>query len=298
MPAILRQVEKIVLTGIIDKTIDKSFNTNQIEEEILKGEWLKEHPELEESLFILEDHELLQGQISIVGTEHPEYFKRFASLFSCNWDLIDCALMSIGQYGQKEKNGWRYQLGSSSNRNVKSWRTLFHKSGNSGFDETKRILGELLDMAETFDDKLLSEVKFKFIALSEENSIFDLRYYYVKYDLFRPGSYGKYTWNDYTNKPYELAIMLTETKWSENTYQPFLKVVDADKLSRDDLGQYIVLSNIYIDCENDAYVIYDNETDEEIDRLPVLQNENGIDIEDRIIKLKNEYASIKAKHNS
>lgn len=298
MPAILRQVEKIVLTGIIDKTIDKSLNTSQIEEEILKVEWLKEHPELEESLFILEDHELLQGQISIVGTEHPEYFERFASLFNCNWDLIDCALMSIGQYGQKEKNGWRYQLGSSSNRNVKSWRTLFHKSGNSGFDETKRILGELLDMAETFDNELLLEIKSKFIALSEENSIFDLRYYYVKYDLFRPGSYGKYTWNDYTNKPYELAIMLTETKWSENTYQPFLKAVDADKLSRDDLGQYIVLSNIYIDCENDAYVIYDNETDEEIDRLPVLQNENGIDVEDRIIKLKNEYASIKAKHNS
>lgn len=298
MPAILRQVEKIVLTGIIDKTIDKSLNTSQIEEEILKVEWLKEHPELEESLFILEDHELLQGQISIVGTEHPEYFERFASLFSCNWDLIDCALMSIGQYGQKEKNGWRYQLGSSSNRNVKSWRTLFHKSGNSGFDETKRILGELLDMAETFDDELLLEIKSNFIALSEENSIFDLRYYYVKYDLFRPGSYGKYTWNDYTNKPYELAIMLTETKWSENTYQPFLKAVDADKLSRDDLGQYIVLSNIYIDCENDAYVIYDNETDEEIDRLPVLQNENGIDIEDRIIKLKNEYASIKDKHHS
>ena len=77
-----------------------------------------------------------------------------------------------------------------------------------------------------------------------------------------------------------------------------MKAVDADKISRDDLGQYIVLSNIYVDCENDAYVIYDNETDEEIDRLPVLQNENGIDIEDRIIKLKNEYASIKAKHNS
>lgn len=296
MPAILRQVEKIVLTGIIDKTIDKSLNTSQIEEEILKVEWLKEHPELKESLFILEDHELLQGQISIVGTEHPEYFERFASLFSCNWDLVDCALMSIGQYGQKEKNGWRYQLGSSSNRNVKSWRTLFHKSGNSGFDETKRILGELLDMTQTFDDNLLTEVKSKFIAWSEENSIFDLRYYYVKYDLFRPGSYGKYTWNDYTNKPYELAIMLTETKWSENTYQPFLKAVDADKLSRDDLGQYIVLSNVYIDCENDAYVIYDNETDEEIDRLPVLQNEDGIDIEDRIIKLKNEYAAIKAKH--
>ena len=96
MPAILRQVEKIILTGIIDKTIDKSLNTSQIDEEILKVEWLNDHPEYEESLYVLEDHELLQGQISVVGTEHPEYIDRFASLFNCNWDLIDCALMSIG----------------------------------------------------------------------------------------------------------------------------------------------------------------------------------------------------------
>ena len=298
MPAILRQVEKIILTGIIDKTIDKSLNTSQIDEEILKVEWLNDHPEYEESLYVLEDHELLQGQISVVGTDHPEYFDRFASLFNCNWDLIDCALMSIGQYGQKEKNGWRYQLGSSSTRNAKSWRTVFHKSGNSGFDETKRILGELLNMSETFDDDLLLSVKSKYIDWCEANSVYDLRYYYVKYDLFRPGSYGKYTWNDYDNKPYELAIMLTETKWSENTYQPFLKAVDSDKLSRDDLGQYIVLSNIYIACENDAYVIYDNETEEEIDRLPISQNESGIDLEDRIIKLKGHYETIKSTHNS
>ena len=35
-----------------------------------------------------------------IGLDHVDYAARFASLFSCEWDLIDCALMSIGDYGQ------------------------------------------------------------------------------------------------------------------------------------------------------------------------------------------------------
>ena len=104
MPAILKQVEEIILTGNINITIEKSLNTNQLREEVLKCEWLENNPDMAEALFELEDHDLLQGQISIVGLDNPEYFSRFRSLFYCEWDLIDCALMSIGQYGQKEKN--------------------------------------------------------------------------------------------------------------------------------------------------------------------------------------------------
>ena len=110
MPAILRQVEEIIVKGNINLAIEKSLNTNQLREEVLKCEWLENNPDMAEALFELEDHDLLQGQISIVGLDNPEYFSRFRSLFYCEWDLIDCALMSIGQYGQKEKNGWRYQL--------------------------------------------------------------------------------------------------------------------------------------------------------------------------------------------
>lgn len=297
MPAILKQVEEIILTGNINITIKKSLNTNQLDEEILKSEWLKNNPDMAEALFELEDHDLLQGQISIVGLDKPEYFSRFRSLFYCKWDLIDCALMSIGQYGQREKNGWRYQLGTSSQRNVKAWRTLFHKSANSGFEETKRILATLLSQKETFDNDFLKAIKNNFIEKSEAESIFDIRYYYIKYSYFRPSSYGKYTWKNYTSKPYELAVMLTETKWSENTYQPFLKLIDDDYLSRDYCGQYIILENVYIECGNDAFLIKDNESEEELERIKIEQNESGIDTEDRIEKLKKCYESIKNKYN-
>ena len=167
MPAILQQVEEIIITGNINLLIEKSLNANQLREEVLKCEWLENNPDMAEALFELEDHDLLQGQISIVGLDNPEYFSRFRSLFYCEWDLIDCALMSIGQYGQKEKNGWRYQLGTSSQRNVKAWRTLFHKSANSGFEETKRILATLLSQKETFDNDFLKAIKNNFIEKSE-----------------------------------------------------------------------------------------------------------------------------------
>ena len=152
MPAILKQVDAIIKTGTIDDTIEKNLNLSQLAEEVLKITWVENNPDKAEALFELEDHDLLQGQISIIGLDHPDYFLRFQSLFSCKWDLIDCALMSIGNYGQREKNGWRYQLGSK--KNMKAWRNLFHKSGNDGFERTNDVLIELLSRADSFTDEL------------------------------------------------------------------------------------------------------------------------------------------------
>ena len=110
MPAILAQVHSVIVNGMFldAKVCGINFSAVQIEEEKLKLKWTNENPTLKESLFELEDHELLYGQISIVDLEHPEYFSRFSSLFKCNWDLVDCALLSIGDYKQKDRNGRRY----------------------------------------------------------------------------------------------------------------------------------------------------------------------------------------------
>ena len=289
MPAILRQVESIILTGNIDLGIEKAFNTSQLEEEVAKIGWLKSNSQYIEALFELEDHDLLQGQISIVGLEHPEYFARFAELFKCNRDAIDRALMSIGNYAQQEKNGWRYQLGSSGIIS-KPWRNLFHRSANVGFDETKRILGQLFSIVDPITNDGLDKCINSYISECENNLLFDIRYYYVKYNSFRPGSYGKYTWNDLSTRPYVFSVMLTESKWSENTYQPFLKSIDEKRLSREHWGQRIIVGDKYVRCENDAYVIYMTDTNEEIIRVNITQNDQGIDTEDRIIKFKDWYS--------
>lgn len=266
MPTILRHVEEIILTGVVDAAFEKSMNPSQLQEEAEKLTWLEAHPEYAEDLFVLEDHELLQGQIGIVGLEDPEQFVRFGRLFDCDWDKVDCALMSIGFYGQKERNGWRYQLGTSSRRNTKAWRALFHRSrNNSGFDETKRILKELLASKDEFSDAYLDIVSDSFVKDCENKHEYPWRYYYVKYDFFRPGSYGKYSWNNIEETPYLFSVMMTETKWSENTYQPFLRAVDESKLSRDEMGQYLLCGDKYIEAVNNGYSICDMALEEEED---------------------------------
>ena len=88
--------------------------------------------------------------------------------------------------------------------------------------------------------------------------------------------------------------MQTGKQISQNSYQPFLYEVDhTDALSRDDYGRKIILGEIYICCENDAYVVKNISDDTEIDRLTIAQNEEGIDTEDRIIKFREYYKRLK-----
>ena len=286
MPAILKQTRSIIVDGIVDSSIDKNFNAHQLAEETEKLQWVSDNPEKAESLFYLEDHPLLDGQIGIIGLDNIDYGKRFYSLFECDYDAVDCALMSLGFYGQMDVNKKRYQVGSGSKRNEASWKSLFHRSNSVGFEKTKEILLLLLSKHETFDDDKLKEIADNYIKACETLSLFEWRYYYVKYPIFRPKSYGKIWWDDFTNKPYELFILQTKTNWSENTYQPFLKEADEVHLSRDYCGQYITIGEDWYECANNAFVKTQeiNDEDIELDRLVIDQNNDGIDTENRINK--------------
>ncbi|MCC8060611.1 MAG: DUF262 domain-containing protein [Clostridiales bacterium] len=285
IPGILQAVDAVILTGKIDDTIESNFNVNQIQEEKEKITFLAENPEKAELLFQLEDHDMLRGQISIIGLENLYLESRFVSLFSCDWDKIDCALMAVGDYGQQERNKWRYQYASKGLQ--QAWSGLFHKSANIGFERTKNILLQLLASRETFDNLILNEIISSFISECENEGVFPWRYYYVKYPAFRPGSYGKLSNDKNLPEPYMFSVMQTKTQWSQNTYMPYLKEADDVHLSRDSMGQRLVYPDVYITCQNAAYIVRRNEDDSEVDRLEIAQNQNGFDTEDRIIKLKN-----------
>ena len=286
MPAILKQVDSIIRFGVIDETIERNFNPAQLTEESEKIKWLVENADKSEALFALEDHNLLQGQIGIVGLDNYEYFPRFTALFDCDWDKVDCALMAIGFYGQSEQNKWRYQFGSASERTITSWRSLFHRSGNSGFNKTHDILVDLLSHSADISNDSLNAIAASYIAHCEEACEFSWRYYYIKYPIFRPKSYGKYYNSSADTTPYLFSVMMTEQKVSENAYMPFLKEADNVHLSRDHLGQRLVYGDFYIECKNASYVVKETDSEKEIERIRISQNENGIDTEDRIIKLK------------
>lgn len=304
MPAILKQVDDILLKGelIPADTTGRRLNAEQFIEEQKKLEWTKKHPDLSERLFELEDHHLLYGQVDILSNQdktgvpieylNADYFDKFKSLFKCDYDLIDCALMSIGDYKQHYRN--LYQTGTSGiNHNVgdNSWKSLFHHSASEGFENTRNCLQKLLSSLKvniTNDD--LKQIIKKYTDLCEKEHKFDWRYYYVKYPDFRPKRYGKYYWNDFKNRPYEFTVLWTSERTSWNAYNPFLKSVEDDKfqISREDFGLYIKFDDKYIACENSAYVIKSSDRINVIDTIGIDQDSQGIDTEDRIKKfLKN-----------
>lgn len=291
IPAILQAVDAIVLTGVIDDSIEINFNVNQIQEEKKKIEFLTQNPDCTDEVFELEDHNMLKGQIGIIGLDNLSLGSRFSSLFACSWDKIDCALMTLGNYGQQERNKWRYQFASKSLQYA--WDELFHKSANAGFENTHTILVELLKSKESFDDGILDGIISAFLAQCEKDNLYPWNYYYVKYPVFRPGSYGKMSNDDVVNKPYMFSVMQTKTQWSQNTYMPYLKEADDDHLSRDEMGQYLVYDDVYVVCENNSYGVYRNDDDSLTDTVTISQNEAGIDTEDRIIKLKKYIANMK-----
>lgn len=284
IPAIIQAVDAIILTGAIDDSIENNFNVNQIQEEKEKAEFLANNPARADEVFELEDHNMLKGQIGIVGLDNLASSSRFASLFTCSWDKIDCALMTIGNYGQQERNKRRYQFASKSLQ--LAWYELFHKSANAGFENTKEILAKLLETNQIFTNSTLDAIISAYIDQCEIDGVYPWTYYYVKYPVFRPGSYGKMSNDDVANKPYMYSVMQTKTQWSQNTYMPYLKEADDAHLSRDEFGQYLVYKHVYIACENDSYGVYKIEDDSLIDTISISQNKQGIDTEDRIVILK------------
>ena len=288
IPAIIQAVDAIILTGAIDDSIENNFNVNQIQEEKEKIKFLADYPARADEVFKLEDHNMLKGQIGIVGLDNLDLGSRFASLFTCSWDKIDCALMTIGNYGQQERNKWRYQFASKGMQ--LAWNELFHKSANAGFENTKEFLVKLLETNQVFTNSSLDAIISAYIAQCETECVYPWTYYYVKYPVFRPGAYGKLSNNEAEKKPYMYSVMQTKTQWSQNTYMPYLKEADDAHLSRDEFGQYLVYKDIYIACENNSYGVYKIEDDSLIDTISISQNEQGVDVEDRIIKLK-EYIS-------
>lgn len=285
MPSILRQVDSIVLTGNFMIPEEVNFNVNQIAEEKQKMLWLDANPTLAEDLYRAEDNVLLYGQVYILGLDNSSYFEKFIKLFNCDKKLIAKALLTFGDYSQTQRNSWKYQFGSSRN---KSWTNLFHRSGAIGIDNTSVVLKALLDSEKDFTDEYLLSLINNYLNQCVDKNLFDWRYYMIKYPSFTPDRYGMYYWEN-RSKPYEFSVMWSERMLSSKAYQPFLYELDNKNISQDDNGQSIVKNNRRITVNNNEYIETDVMTGEILREVTITQNEDGIDIEDRIQKAIHEF---------
>lgn len=288
MQRLLNDVDEIVLKGNI-VTEDRGFNLLQKNEEKTKLEWLRSNTEYQDELFQLEDHNLLKGTISIVGLDSPNNFTRFRSLFdNCNRDLINRALLSIGDYSQNL--GWRTQLGVKSKESV--WTDLFHptkqRNEDRRFQHTSHILNELLSKLPEDTNAIQSFLQ-NFVSeyLNNPNTPKDWRYYFIKYEQIRYDTYGMYYWADKTQKPYEILAMHTEKALNGRNWNVFAYTLFKLHDEHFELDNYAYQGdklklrgqNTYIDIFNDRFtIIKENHESNEFS----IQQIEGFDCEDRI----------------
>ena len=283
MNALLTQTEEIIEKGeILIPDGRPSFNNFQLQEEMEKEEWLKTNKDKSETLFYLEDHYLLNGGISVVGLDNIGHTKAFYSLFNCDWSLVNRALLSIGDYSIKVN--WRYQMASA--RNDTPWRAVF-RANNANTHET---LCTLLDKKDSFSNDYLESIIDNYLNTV---TFFDWRYYLIKYDSMRPERYGMYYWYDHKDRDkasYRILMMLTEKSIGGTNYNVFLKTLyDEIEEGKAYLGHYayagdgnkLEIGDKTISCEDCCFCIFNKESNEEIKKVEIPQEES-IDIEDRI----------------
>ena len=154
-------------------------------------------------------------------------------------------------------------------------------------------MGQLLSLNSYFTDDDLTGLVNKYIAYCESKKEYPWVYYYTKYNVFRTGRYGKYWWNDCDNSPYVFTTLFQKQKMSENSYNPFLKAVN-DDVSREHWGNRIYLSEkeFVIETQTSYQVFSDDNNENMLKEYAIAQNEKGIDVENRIEKIKGELFAI------
>ncbi|GAB6120586.1 GmrSD restriction endonuclease domain-containing protein [Dysgonomonas termitidis] len=295
MNALLQETSDIIVKGEI--SLDSlGYSRNQKEEEIYKMEWRRINPTLADCSCHLEDHFLLQGTLRIIDIDDIDnlqnkeeaFFKMFDH--SIPYMTISRALLTIGDYSQLF-TGWRFSLG---NTNDSTWKDLFSFSNQRKyFENTKDCLNKLLIDIDS-ELPVLEQLE-SMITAYKAKAIYDWRYYFIAYEPMRAGDSGMYYWeNDrerQKNNAYEVIMMNTPSSLSGRHWYPFLLDVYWDGTLHEHLliGEYgdplyIKETGEKIYCKNEAWEI----TNEEgaITTISIPQD-NGIDIEDRLIKLKN-----------
>ena len=139
-----------------------------------------------------------------------------------------------------------------------------------------------------FTDDFLKKIINEYTAECENHKQYPWTYYYIKYKVFRPERYGKYWWSDFENSPYVFTTIYQRQKPSENSYNPFLKAI-SDNVWREHWGNRIYLSEkeFLRETQTSYWVISNDENEDVLKEFAISQNENGIDTENRIEKMKN-----------
>lgn len=226
MPGLISDVEKIVVAGDLDQVM--AFNQAQVAEERSKIQLRATQPELERTLFQLEDHPILRGMVASFDLGAPEFEQRatvFHQLFSdpALRPALTGAFLAVGDYSRQLSPRF-FQFGSGAN--VAPWRELLTGAPRKQVGNTREVLGRLLDQLAAADEpasEYLEALQATWLNETEQTTLFDWRYYFVKYPVMRDGNSGLYAGADgflgYS------VCMLNKQRMNSRYRDPYLSAV-------------------------------------------------------------------------
>ena len=188
MARLIKDVEHLIRTGELDRV--KTFNSLQVDEEKLKEAFLRQHPNMQESLYRLEDHPILRGSLAAFELDADTFGER-ARAFKVAlgdptaWDELTRALLTVGDYQRKRPGTRAWQFGSSSSRQESVWRYLLTNGSRDALVGVRTVLSKFLDgLAQhrvgSVKDHCEALMK-AWLAQREDSANFDWRYYFVRY---------------------------------------------------------------------------------------------------------------------
>ncbi len=191
-----RMTEYVASTArlLVDGTLEgaQGFNGEWTADEQLKWELMDTHPEVAQSLHLLEDLMVVRGRLFAFELE-AETIRDCASTFAAVTDAtlrdaLGAALLTKGDYSRDV--GWqgkRRQLGSSAKDD--SWRDLLTTGSRVSAGRTRVPLTALLvDVHERLRDggaqpaDALDAIRREWLTEREGRQHFDWRYYLVRYE--------------------------------------------------------------------------------------------------------------------
>lgn len=305
MGSLLKTVLNIVTTNTLDE--EYKFNKRQVQEEYSKQSFIESHNNLKATINKIEDHHLLQGCLAILELNEniQKNAESFQYIFSNqnNYKEISYALLTFGDYSQKYD--WRRRLG---NNNNSTWRELLTPSNRrENFNTTRQILNDLVQYVNVNPETDLNLIVANYLKehTSSSENLKTWQYYYLKYELFSKNEEGFIHWPQFHNQ-YDNKLMRKTTlggfNWSP--YLVILKEYFGDKLSLENYG----VTPLTLTKKNASLKIYNRnegftiEAYEDMNSIALLeeirkkefiddanvfkikQNQDNIDLEDRIIK--------------
>ena len=187
MPELLQEVESIMGGGPLDQI--KTFNQVQVTNESDKQDFLQAHPQLQEVLYRLEDHELLRGGLTVFDldpTQSVAIFEnraaQFPTAFAQLYSQAAGALLAKGHEGRSVvRSSGHHLVYLGAPRQSEPWENLFRaRKGERPHPSSTSLMALLDGMATGKSPQSIIDV-----FLIDPDTPKDWRYYMAKYPAMR-----------------------------------------------------------------------------------------------------------------